>query len=107
MACSNVFSPVDCAVRTLSDDFEFLWLSAVPRGENAPGRVSLGRPLCSVLGARRGNALPREASWEMGDKKIRRREIDQTVGNVRLPHRPPPPTDPSLLPINNISHPPP
>lgn len=94
MACSNVFSPIDCAVRTLSDDFEFLRLSAVLRGEDAPGKVSLGRRLCSVLGARRGSALPREASWEMmGDKKIRRREIDQSVGNLRLPHRPPPPTD--------------
>lgn len=95
MACSNVFSPIDCAVRTLSNDFEFLRLSAVLRGEDAPGRVSLGRRLCSVLGARRGSALPREASWEMmDDKKIRRSEIDQ-VGrqSPASAQGPPPPTD--------------
>lgn len=99
MACSDVLSPVDGAVRTLSDDFEFLRLSAVLRGEDSPGRASLARRLCSVLGARRDSALPREASWLMGDKKIRRREIDQSFGNLRLPHGLTATNRSSLLPI--------
>lgn len=106
VTCSDVFSSVHCAVRALPYDFEFLWLSAALRGEDAPGRATRGRRLCALRGVRRGSALPRRASCVvLRTTKKKRSSIGYSVGNLRLEHGPPPPptSPPSFLPIQPSS----